>query len=100
MAWLFFLIPIIAFTLGFGTARFGGTRARVATLVALMVLPVIGVIAAIILGMPPGQLGRELSLGTGILFFGLPALVWAAIVMLGHDLGRRTSRRHRESRFR
>jgi hypothetical protein len=95
MAWLLFLIPIIAFALGFGTARFGAARARVATLLALMVLPVAGLIAAIILGMPPGQLGRELSIWTGLLFFGLPALVWAAIVMLGHDLGRRTARRHR-----
>ena len=95
MAWLLFLVPILAFALGFGTARFGAAKARVATLIALIVLPVAGIIAAIIIGMPPGQLGRELSIGTGLLFFGLPALVWAAIVLLGHDLGRRTSGRHR-----
>jgi hypothetical protein len=100
LEWLFFLIPIAAFGLGFGTARLASGRARVATLVALMIVPVIAVIAATIMAMPPGQLERELSIGMSLLFFGLPALVWAAIVMLGHDLGRRTSRRYRESRFR
>jgi hypothetical protein len=100
LEWLFFLIPIAGFGLGFGTARLASGPARVATLVALMIVPVVAVIAATIMAMPPGQVGRELTFGTSILFYGLPALVWAAIVMLGHDLGRRTSRRHRESRFR
>ena len=96
MAWFLFLVPIMAFGLGFGTARLGAARARVAAMAAAIVLPVGALIAAIIIGMPPGQLGRELSIGTGLLFFGLPALAWAAIVLLGHDLGRRTSRRHRD----
>jgi|GEM_PF-6198030 len=95
MAWLLFLVPIIAFGLGFGTARLGTARARMAAMAALIILPVTALITAIILGMPPGQLGRELSIGTGLLFFGLPALAWGAIVLLGHDLGRRTSSRHR-----
>jgi hypothetical protein len=98
--WIWFAAPLLAFPLAFGAARIPVLGRRRIALIALLTLPLFSLLGVFIyFGAISGQQIAWL-ISLTVLYFGIPIMLWGLLGGIGYDVGRRTSRRYRESRFR